>query len=167
MTIGARTLEQIHTAIDVRGETPTAARPLGVNVAANSARVETEVRAYDTLAVALNHLDVWGDSATATVRLAQAISQTISYLWEPLAMIERDLDMDRVEMRSAPPLVEDGDIEFYHGELTRHAEGVHFHLVRLRQTDGDRRRTQIPVTLTHATLRRLIDDLATILDIKA
>jgi hypothetical protein len=163
MSIGATTLEKIRTAIAVEGGTPIEVYPVDVRITSDSATVEAEVRAYDTLAVALNHLDVQGDSATAPERLAQTISQTVGYLWEPLAMIERDLETGRVEMRSAPPLIKGSDIEFYRGELMPQAEGVRLHLIRLRQTDDDRRRTQIPLVLTHATLRRLIDDLAAIL----
>lgn len=167
MSIGTSVLEEIHATIDRRGETPTAAQPLRVRVDATPTAVEVEVRAYDTLAVAVNRLEVWGDSSAALELLAQAISRTVSYLWEPLAMIERDRDLNRVAMRSAPPLVEDDTVEFYHGELTRSAHGVHFDLVRLRQANGERRRTGTPLTLTHATLRRLIDDLAAILRAEA
>jgi hypothetical protein len=144
--------------------TPTQQRPLAVALQEEHTRVEAEVYAFDTLGVSLRGLTVWGNHRDAALEvLAQTISRQVTYLWEPLALIERDLEREEVQMRSAPPLVEDQAIEFYEGWLTRRDGAPRFHLVRYRRQNGEPRRTSVQFTLTHEVFRRLVDDLASIL----
>ena len=164
MSIGSKMLEQMRQIIASEGNAPSTEHPLAVTLAEEHAGVVAEVRAFDSLALSLNSLTVWGDHRDASLEaLAQDISRQVTYLWEPLALIERDLEREEVQMRSAPPLVEEKAIEFYEGRLTRQAGNPRLHLVRYRRSNGERRRLSVPITLTHDQFRRLIDDLATIL----
>lgn len=164
MTNGAKTLERIRYSVQVEGTTPTYDRPLTVALHEEHTGVEAEVCAYDSLGVALHGLTVWGDNRAASLEtLAKTISERVTYLWEPLALIERDLEREQVQMRSAPPLIEDKAIEFYEGQLTRQAGSPRIHMARYRRENGQARRVRVPVILTHAIFRRLVDDLSTIL----
>lgn len=164
MSVGAKTLEQIRQPIEAEGGGPTQENPLKVTVEEGPARVEAEVSAFDTLGLALRALTVQGDNDAAPLEtLAQTISERVTYLWEPLALIERDLEREQVQMRSAPPLVEEKAIEFYEGELMRRDGTPRMRLVRYRQENNETRRKRIPITLTQAAFRRLVDDLSAIL----
>lgn len=164
MNVGARTLEQIRHAIQDSGYAPAPDRPLTVALDEEGTRVEAQVLAYDSLGVAVQGLTVWGDNRVASLEaLSKTISQRVTYLWEPLALIERDLERDEVQIRSAPPLAEDKTVEFFEGRLTRHDGSLRLHLVRLRQADRQARRANVPITVTHQVFRRLVNDLAAIL----
>lgn len=157
-------LESVRQVIQEGGNTPTQAKPLTVTLQEGHAGVEAEVFAFDTLGVSLRGLTVSGDNREASLEaLAQTISRHVTYLWEPLALIERDLKRQEVQMRSTPPLVKDKAIEFYEGRLTRRDRAPRFHLVRYRRQNGESRRTSAHITLTHEVFRRLVDDLASIL----
>lgn len=157
-------LESVRQVIQEGGNTPTQAKPLTVTLQEGHAGVEAEVFAFDTLGVSLRGLTVSGDNREASLEaLAQTISRHVTYLWEPLALIERDLKRQEVQMRSTPPLVKDKAIEFYEGRLTRRDRTPRFHLVRYRRQNGESRRTSAHITLTHEVFRRLVDDLASIL----
>lgn len=164
MSVGFKTLERVRYFIEVEGNTPTSEQPFAVALRDADSRVEVEVVAYDTLAMALSGLTVWGDNAeTSLEELAQSISQRVTYLWEPLALIERDLELEEVQMRSAPPLIDDDAIEFYECRLTRTDGSPQAHLVRYRRQNGGGRRVTVPITVTHQVFQRLVDDLTAIL----
>jgi hypothetical protein len=164
MSIGVRMLERMQHSFEVEGNLPTQDEPSVVTLGTGSRAVRAEVCAYDSLGVALHTLSVVGDNSdTPLEELAQSISRRVRYLWEPLALIERDLERDQVQMRSVPPLIEDDTIEFYEGLLTRQNGASHLHLVRYRQPKGQGRRTRMPITLTHDIFRRLVNDLSAIL----
>ena len=157
-------LERVRQVIQEGGNTPTQAKPLTVTLQEGHAGVEAEVFAFDTLGVSLRGLTVSGDNREASLEtLAQTISRHVTYLWEPLALIERDLEREEVQMRSAPPLVEDKTIAFYEGRLTRRDGSPRFHLARWRRQNGGPGRARLPIVLTHQVFCRLVDDLAGIL----
>ncbi len=159
MSVGVKMLKQMRHQMEAKGGAPTWAQSVKIALQEEPIQVEADVSAYDTLGVALRGLRVRGDSDAPLEKLAQAIGERVTYLWEPLALIEQDLERERVQMRSAPPLIEDGAIEFYAGDLTRQA----VRLTRYRQESGQRRRDRVAITLTHEIFRRLVDDLAGIL----
>lgn len=164
MSVGARMLEHMRYLIVERGNTASREKPLTVTLHEKRVGVEAEVYAYDNLGMALGGLTVQGDNRHASLEtLAQSISRRVTYLWEPLALTERDVEHEKVQMRSAPPLVEDKTIEFYEGWLTRHDGSPRVHLARYRRENEPAPTVQVPITLTHETFRRLVDDLATVL----
>lgn len=164
MSVGAKMLDRM-SYLSQEGDTPpTHENPLTVALQEEHASVEAEVYAFDRLGVSLRGLTILGDNRDAGLEaLAQTINQRVTYLSEPVALVERDLDREEVQMRSAPPLADDRAIEFYEGRLTRQDGSPHLHLVRYRQEHGEPRRVGMPITLTHNVFRRLVDDLAAIL----
>lgn len=164
MRVGAKMLERMRHLIEKEENTPSPEKMLTVTLREGPIEVKAEVSSYDSLGVALHALTVSGDNSdTALETLAQTISQRITYLWEPLALIERDLEREQAQLRSAPPLIEDKTIEFYEGQLFRQDGSLRIHLVRYRQRRGQMRRDRIPILLTHEVFRRLVDSLAGIL----
>ena len=155
-------LERIQHVIELEGITPAEDQPLMVAWRNGQIEVTAEVCAYDGLGVSVHALTVQGDRSDVPLEgLATIISERVTYLWESLALIE--LDREQVQMRSAPPLAEGKTIAFYEGQLTRQAGSSRLHLIRCRHQTGEARRTRIPITLTHETFRRLVNDLGTIL----
>lgn len=163
MSIGTKILERMQQQIEVEGVASDQARPTKVALREGPIRVEAEISAYDTLGVAVHALTMWGNNDASLQTLAKTISERVTYLWEPLALIERDLEHQTAQMRSAPPLVEETAIEFYEGELSRQDGTLRMRLVRYRQENGERRRTGETIKLTHEAFRRLVDDMAGIL----
>jgi hypothetical protein len=164
MSIGAKMLKQMQYLIDAHADAPAPAKPLDLTLWEDPIQVQAQVSAYDTLGVALQALTVRcspGDAPLETV--ARAINERVTYLWEPLALIERDLEREQAQMRSAPPRVDDEAIEFYEGELSRQNGSLQLRLLRYRRKNGQTRSEQVPLTLTHDVCRRLTDDVAGIL----
>lgn len=169
MNVGSEMAARMRYFFEVEGNTPAREQPFTIGLCRDDARVEVEVVAYDSLAVALQQLKVWGDPGDASLeKLAATIGERVTYLSEPLALIERDIERRQAQLRSRPPFVRDETIEFYEGQLMGEEGGaqdtaVCFQLVRYRQPKGQRHRTRIPMTLTHEVFQHLVADLATIL----
>lgn len=159
-------LERMSYLIQEGDTTPTHEKPLTVAVQEEHAGVEAEVYAFDRLGVSLSGLTVWGDNRDVDLEgLARTINQRVTYLSEPVALVERDLERQEVQMRSAPPLAGDRAIEFYEGRLTRQDGSPRLHLARYRHEHGEPRRAPVPMTITHQVFQLLVDDLATILQV--
>ena len=164
MHIGATIVERTRQFIALEGTPLSFEQPLAMGVQEGSVRVEAEVCALDSLGIALRGLTAWGDAqGMALHTLAETIAERITYLPERLAPIERDLERGVVQMRSAPPLVENSSVEYYEITLTRSADQTRMHLARYRREDGQRRRRSVPIVLTHGLFQRLADDLAALL----
>jgi hypothetical protein len=157
-------LEWMNHFIEVEGNKLAEDNPLSVTFSAGPVEVQAEVSAYDSLAMALNALMV--SSARSDLSLeavAQSIAQRITYLWESLVLIEKDIERDEVLMRSAPPFIEDGAVIFCQARLVREAGCTKIHLTRHQQLKGQARRRSFPIMVTHEVFRRLVDDLSTAL----
>lgn len=164
MRVGAKMLERIQHLIESEGNTLPRTKPLTVALREGPIEVKAEVSSHDSLGTALYALTMAGDHSDAPLEmLAQEISERVTYLWEPLALIERDPERGKAQMRSAPPLVEDEIIEFYEAQLSRQDGSPRIRFIRYRQANRQARRTRVPITLTHEVFRRLVDDLATTL----
>ena len=98
-------------------------------------------------------------SADQLRALTDALAQRLTYLLEPVRIMEVDTQLPAVQMRSDPPEVEDHERRYY--ELTAHRSGIQVR--RYRKTSGEPRQV-IPAQVTREVLARLISDmLATIL----
>lgn len=84
---------------------------------------------------------------------AQKLVDQITYLEEPLGILEYDAASDTVQIRSTPPDQRNGSPEYY--ELQVQAESQT--LSRFRGSAGPRE--QIPFDLTKQSLRRLVRDM--------
>jgi hypothetical protein len=94
----------------------------------------------------INELQDWAD------RLAKHIT----YLMEPLVVIEVDPQGVEVEMRSQAPTVRQGLRAYYQARLDRSG---HLRITRRGYDNTTRTTTDVPFQLTREVLERLADDL--------
>jgi hypothetical protein len=117
-----------------------------------SGPVGLEVHALDFAADgrpewAVDALKSWGDRLAARV----------TYLMEPLAVVEADAVGGEVELRSGSPTARHGHRSYYRVRLGR--DGT-LRLDRLAFDESTRTRRPVPFQLTREVLERLADDLA-------
>jgi hypothetical protein len=118
----------------------TAAGPVGL--AFESLEFATSARpAWTTEA-----LRGWGDRLAAR----------LTYLMEPLVVLEVDADGGEVELRSQVPTARDGLRAYY--EVRLHRDGT-LRLGRVAFDEATRRRRPAPCQVTREVLERLADDL--------
>ncbi len=91
-------------------------------------------------------LRAWGDRLAAR----------LTYLMEPLVVIEVDAEGGEAELRSKSPTTRDEVRAYYEVRLRR--EGT-LHLRRVAYDPADRRRKAVACQLTREALERLADDL--------
>lgn len=164
MRIGTTLLERTRQVMEMEGLTVSYEQPLAVAIRQNEVRVEAEICALDHLGIAFQGLRLWGNAAHAELdTLAEAIAERVTYLPERLAPIEHDPERGIVQMRSAPPFVENGDVEYFELTLSRNGEETCLHLARHRRPEGRRRREGVTIVLTQQLFQRLVDDLAALL----
>ncbi len=113
----------------------------------NPIAVEAEELVLETSSTrSLADLNAWAD------RLACRVT----YLMEPLALLESDAEGTVVELRSRKPTVRAGLRSF--DEVRLDASG-RLTLTRHAFSEADRTRRQTPFTLSREVLDRLVDDL--------
>ena len=88
----------------------------------------------------------WGDRLAAR----------LTYLMEPLVVLEVDAEAGEAELRSRNPTARDDRRSFYEVRLRR--QGA-LQLQRIAIDEASRRRTTVPCQLTVEVLERLADDL--------
>jgi hypothetical protein len=97
--------------------------------------------------------------ATASVpqlmKLSAALTQKLTYLLEPISLIETDVDAATVQLRSKPPQSDDDGTQYYELLVRR---GGSLTLVRFQKTSGQPRQI-IPAHFTRQVLYRLCEDL--------
>ncbi len=118
----------------------TAASPVGVAFDA------LEFAESDRADRSADDLRAWGDR----------IAARLTYLMEPLVVIEVDAEGGEAELRSKSPTTRDEVRVFYEIRLRR--EGT-LRLCRIAYDPSDRRRKVVACQLTREALERLADDL--------
>jgi hypothetical protein len=118
----------------------TAAGPVGL--AFDSLTFTTKARA-EWSAEALRN---WGDH----------VAKTLSYLMEPLVVLEQDPIAGEVELRSQSPTGRAGARSFYEIRLQRSGTLT---LSRVSFDETTRKRRHVPCQLTGEVIERLTDDL--------
>ena len=118
------------------------ASPIGVE----ADRLDFKARPEDAPDLVLGDLQAWADRLTARV----------TYLMEPLVLVEADAEGTTVELRSQKPTPRDGHRSYYEVLLDR---GGRLRLHRVRVENSDRRRSEAPFQLSREVLERLADDL--------
>jgi hypothetical protein len=121
--------------------------------------LRADVLKCEALAVSLDRLVLeTAELAAADVahleRAAQALSNRVNYLLEPISPIETDADSCTVQMRSNPPQKDDNGYRYYELLLRR---GGSVMLDRFEKRPGGTR-TRVPATLTHEVVCRLTED---------
>lgn len=119
------------------------ASPVGVEVLALEFAVSDPARPERSL----DDLRAWADRVAARV----------TYLMEPLVLLEVDPAGGEAELRSQSPTARDGRRAYYEVRLNR--QGT-LRLHRVSFEESDRRRRDTPFQLTREVLERLADDLA-------
>ncbi|MCB0195143.1 MAG: hypothetical protein KDJ65_24560, partial [Anaerolineae bacterium] len=124
---------------------------------------------YDRFSVALRHLEIFNKSTTVDAdevktylqQSAEAIVEALTYLEEPLELLELDPAEGIAQIRSNPPLSNADENEVTYWELfLRATPHAHVRLTRYHWSadTGDRNIVAYPATFT--TLGRIAEDLA-------
>jgi hypothetical protein len=93
------------------------------------------------------------DSPESSRQTAERLVDRITYLEEPLGILECDPEGDVVQIRSTPPNSQGGRSEYYELEVGSNRQT----LARFRGGTGPRE--QIPFDLTRHSLRRIVRDM--------
>jgi hypothetical protein len=128
-------------------------------------RLSLNLTAAGPVGLAFDHLEFQAGAAaehsTEALRArADAISKRVTYLMEPLVVLEIDPLAGEVELRSQSP-TERGVLKSYY-EVRLNKQGT----VRLSRVvfDATRHRRAVPCQMTLEVLERLVDDLIACLD---
>jgi hypothetical protein len=143
----------------------TGAGPFQLDVPVEGGRLTAAIRTIDRLACVVDSLELASDklanlSMDELKARSNRLCAKLSYLLEPIALIESDADTCTTQLRSNPPAKED-DQTFYYEILMR--RGGTISLCRYQKQPGDVRQN-VPATFTHEVLVRLADDFVAALD---
>lgn len=124
-----------------------------------------DIAERSALAVSFNSLrlatsQLAGVSVTELERISKSLAERLTYLMEPISPIETDAQSCTVQLRSNPPQLDD-DGRTYFELLVRC--GGELSLCRFHKESGNTRR-QVPATVTHEVLLRLVGDFAAVLE---
>jgi hypothetical protein len=133
--------------------------PFTLDQTTKAGRLTASIIAADRLACAFEALQLESDklankSLDDLKQLSNQLCAKVSYLLEPIALIETDADQCTTQLRSNPPAKED-DHTFYYEILVR--RGGSISLCRYQKQPDDVRQA-VPANLTHEVLARLADD---------
>jgi hypothetical protein len=129
------------------GGTLTATAPGG--------RVECDLSSVDAIGCAVDQFAfhtgrLTGASLEKLKKIGEDLSRRVTYLLEPIAIIEIDAEGITVQLRSSPPSQENGVTTYY--ELTLNQSGL---TLRRYQSQSGQPRQAVPAHFTHEALRRL------------
>jgi hypothetical protein len=129
---------------------------------ADHGELKVEVTEADSMAISFESFEFVSDrlANASTKRLSEIadnLARKLTYLLEPLRVIEVDGDAGAVQMRSHPPYQQSGQTRYYEVLVQR---GGTLSLVRYERRPGESR-MPIPATVTHEVFYRLADDFAT------
>ncbi len=123
-------------------------------------RLRLEARAASLLGVELDSLDFQADGSERSIDELRAwgerLGARVTYLMEPLVVLEVDPEGGEVELRSKSVTRRDGNRNFYEARLNR---GGRLNLTRQAFDESTRRRHRQPFQLSREVLERLVDDL--------
>jgi len=155
-------IKKLQQAIDALGTFHDA--PRTVDVSEGARRMTCELRGLDRLACQLRVLRLQTPELAAASRdrlqaISESLSSRLTYLLEPVSLIEIDSEGCTVQLRSNPPRQEDNGRACYYELLVR--RGGEINLCRYRAGDGDRE--IVPAKLTREVLGRLAADFSAVL----
>ncbi len=96
-------------------------------------------------------------SEAAFAALLNELERRITYLGEPLALVESDQVQRKALLRSRPPLMEGEEVAFF--QLTVSPE---IRVVLHRMRNRNRKTEKIPFVLSYSVLERLVNDVVEI-----
>jgi hypothetical protein len=136
------------------------AGPQHVALEHDGRRLECDLEALDRLGCAVTRLSVSSPALAAASldrleSIGQALAAKLTYLLEPIAVLETDADEQTVQMRSQPPQRHDKQSHYYELLVGRGRLELH----RYAKDSGQPRRC-VAAHLTREVLQRLAGDLA-------
>jgi hypothetical protein len=150
MSLGNALIEQV---IQMTG----AEAPLSVTVSLAERTATATLLQWSPLAVSVQEIRVSGGASHAELNAnAMRLAARLSYLAEPIRVLEVDAIAGEAQLRSSPPKKIDSGIEYFEIRFSKDGDIA---LRRYRQT-GDESRCEIPAPMTLETLGRVVDDLA-------
>lgn len=128
---------------------------------ADNGRLEVTIANADKMSVAFTsfafHSDRLANAETAQLsRIADTLASKLTYLLEPLRVVEIDGNAGAVQMRSYPPYQRDKQTKYYEVLVQR---GGSISLVRYERQPGEPRQP-IAAHVTEEVFYRLADDFA-------
>jgi hypothetical protein len=136
--------------------------PCTVTVEDTPVRLTLHLTALDTVGLAFSTMEFattagteW--TAVALKDWADRLSKRVTYLMEPLKVIEIDADGGEVQVRSQSPTPREEQRGYYEMRLFRNGS---LRLERFAYDGGTRQRHPVPCQLTREVLERLADDIA-------
>ncbi|MCE9556448.1 MAG: hypothetical protein K8T91_24125 [Planctomycetes bacterium] len=156
MTLKAKITQQL-SELDHSGA--LASGPQAIEIVYDGRQLDCEIEALDRLGCAVARMSVTSPVlASASLErlesIGQALAARLTYLLEPIAVLETDAEDQSVQMRSQPPQREGRQASYY--ELL--AKQGRLELRRYVKQPGQPR-TQVAAHLTREVLHRLIADL--------
>ncbi len=136
-------------------------RPLSANQ--GDIRLQCRLTALDRLACAFEQFQLYhpalaGASLERLKQAADSLSARLTYLLEPIRVLEADAQQCVVQLRSSPPDREAETAAYY--ELLVRADGT-LSLARYVQPPGAPRHV-VPAQVTHEVLLKLVADFAAV-----
>jgi hypothetical protein len=136
--------------------------PCTVTVEDSPSRLTLNLTALDTVGLAFSTMEYANTSRTewssdALKQWGDRLSKKVTYLMEPLKVVEVHDQGGEVQMRSQSPTPRDQERAYYEMRLFR--QGT-LRMERFVYDDTTRQRRQVPCQLTRETLERLADDIA-------
>lgn len=137
------------------------AAPANVHASAGSHRLSVSVLRAGPIGVEADALefvvqDQTNWSIDALRARADRLSARVTYLMEPLTVIEVDAQGGEVELRSQTPTSRQGRRFYYEVRIDRQGS-LRFH--RVSFDEATRKRARVPFRITTEVLQRLADDL--------
>ena len=136
--------------------------PCTVTVEDSPSRLTLNLTALDTVGLAFSTMEFTNTSRTewtsdALKEWGARLSKRVTYLMEPLKVLEVHDQGGEVQMRSQSPTPRDLERAYYEMRLFR--QGT-LRMERIVYDEATRQRRQVPCQLTRETLERLADDIA-------
>ncbi|NOZ05871.1 MAG: hypothetical protein GXP41_05905 [Chloroflexi bacterium] len=125
--------------------------------------VQMDIRNQGPVGCSFTRLVVWANHALPVDlgRLGEETVSRVTYLLEPLRLVEVAPRLGYAQIRSTRPSVRNGRREYYEAVSNQLASGhCVLTLARYRMVKGNRQRTAVPINLTWEALERLLEDLS-------
>jgi hypothetical protein len=135
-----------------------------LKVEQSGARIEADLLVVDAVGCAFQTLGLTTDrlagvSLDALKSVSEALTRRLTYLLEPIGLIEADADRCAVQLRSRPPHKSEDGTCYYELMVRR---GGDITLSRYCQRPGQMRQI-VPAQVTREVLARLADDFLAVL----
>ena len=129
-----------------------------------SGRLEVVLTAVDAIGCAFETCtfttpQLAGATIESLKKLSAALTARLSYLLEPISLIEADALSSTVQLRSSPPQQSDDGRSYYELVVTK---GGHLQLCRYLKATGQMRQI-VPAQVTRQVLARLGEDFVAVI----